>query len=262
MFSTFKRKNVSSTECVDIIQNTVYDYLKPMGFRKYGRTFHRFVEGDISQVIHFQNGCPQKKVKNVLWINIGIRIPECQERCFSLSEPVKKYYHEYDCNMRTRLGFLADGKDTVYDLTGNPKKIASDVIKKLEKYVIPVFCVLNCRENILLYRRRYRSFDQFAYSSIALEEAMIYGRRGDMEKASVLFNEYYQEQLAEYKNDLENGTKFYLNKGERLSYLNMKTGKSEEITANRDGYVITYTANRNHIDYLENLAEQLGIVLK
>ena len=41
-----------------------------------------------------------------------------------------------------------------------------------------------------------------------------------------------------------------------------KTGKTETIIADKDGYVITYSANRGHIDYLETLASELGIVLK
>ena len=91
MFHLFKRKKISSTECVDIIEGIVYEHLKPLGFRKHGRTLHRFVEKDISQVINFQNGCPQKGVYDILWINIGIRVPECAEKKFVISEPMKKY---------------------------------------------------------------------------------------------------------------------------------------------------------------------------
>lgn len=261
MLSIFKRKKISSTECVDIIQDIVYEHLKPLGFRKHGRTMHRFVEGDISQVINFQNGCPQKGVYDILWINIGIRVPECAEKKFIISEPMKKYYHEYECNIRTRLGSLVDGKDTFYDLSKRPKKIAADIIDRIKKYVIPVFDVFNGREAILLYRANYPSFDQFANHLILLEEAMIYGRSGDIEKASELFNKHYQNALSEYNADFENGIETYLHKGERMVYRNTKTGETETVIADKDGYVITYSANRGHIDYLETLATELGIVL-
>ena len=226
MFHLFKRKKISSTECVDIIEGIVYEHLKPLGFRKHGRTLHRFVEKDISQVINFQNGCPQKGVYDILWINIGIRVPECAEKKFVISEPMKKYYHEYECNIRTRLGYLVDGEDTFYDLSKRPKRIAADIIDRIKKYVIPVFDVLNSREAILLYRANYPSFDQFANHIILLEEAMIYGRSGDIEKASELFNKHYQNALVEYKADFENGIQTYLRKGERLVYRNTKTGKT------------------------------------
>ena len=115
---------------------------------------------------------------------------------------------------------------------------------------------------ILLYRANYPSFDQFANHIILLEEAMIYGRSGDIEKASELFNKHYQNALVEYKADFENGIQTYLRKGERLVYRNTKTGETETIIADKDGYVVTYSANRGHIDYIETLASELGIVLK
>ena len=104
MSPIFGKNNLSSTESVDIIEKIVYEYLKPLGFRKHGRTLHRFVDTDISQVVNFQNGCPSKGVYDILWVNIGIRVPECVERKFSIEKPLKKYYHEYECNIRTRLG--------------------------------------------------------------------------------------------------------------------------------------------------------------
>ena len=38
---------------LNIIEKSVFDNLKPHGFRKHGRTLHRFVSEDISQVINF-----------------------------------------------------------------------------------------------------------------------------------------------------------------------------------------------------------------
>lgn len=118
MFSLFRTNKLDAKESVDMIEKIVYEELKPLGFRKYGRTLHRFTDEDISQVIHFQNGCPQKGVHGILWVNLGIRVPECAERSFTVSQPQKKYYHEYECTIRTHLGALADGRDTGYDLRG------------------------------------------------------------------------------------------------------------------------------------------------
>ena len=74
---------------------------------------------------------------------------------------------------------------------------------------------------------------------ITLEEAMIYGRNGDIEKASELFNKYYRNELSKYKADFENGIETYLRKGERMVFRNTKIGKTETITADKDGYVVT-----------------------
>ena len=53
-------KDFNTTEIVDMIEKSVYARLKPLGFRKYGRTLHRFVSEDISQLINFQCGLPTK----------------------------------------------------------------------------------------------------------------------------------------------------------------------------------------------------------
>ena len=261
MISLFYRNKLSTTESVDIIEGMVYAYLKPLGFRKYGRTLHRYVDGDISQVVHFQNGCPEKGVYGILWINLGIRVPECEERKFKNLEPLKKYYHEYECNIRTRLGDLVGRKDTYYKLKKDPVKIGNDIIAHIEKYVIPVFDVLNSRENILKHRSEYACFDEMTHDMLLLEEAMIMGRKGELAAATRLFNAYYQNILAECNHDLENGTKTYLRKGERIVYRNVKTGETETITATKNGYVTTYYANKAHLSYLEELAQELGISL-
>lgn len=36
------------TQQIDYIESEVYKRIKPLGFRKHGRTLHRFVSGDIS----------------------------------------------------------------------------------------------------------------------------------------------------------------------------------------------------------------------
>lgn len=57
--------------CTDEIEAAVYAQLKPLGFRKYGRTLHRFVSGDLSQVIHFQCGLPSAGPAQQMWVNLA-----------------------------------------------------------------------------------------------------------------------------------------------------------------------------------------------
>ena len=261
MFSFFSANKLSSTESVDIIEKIVYDYIKPLGFKKYGRTLHRFVDGDISQVINFQNGCPQRGVYNTLWVNVGIRVPECVERKFENIKPIKKYYHEYECNIRARLGCLVDGKDTFYNLQKDPYKIGQHIVKRLKKYVIPVFEALNSRDAILNHRTEYPSFDQFNRYLISLEEAMIMGRHGNISEATRLFNAHYKKALADYNHQLTHGTQTYLKKGQSLYHYDSKAGEVEKFIAEEDGYITTYFASRVHLDYLENLALELDIVI-
>ncbi len=194
MFSELFQKKIDVTKCIDNIENTVYAQLKKFGFKKHGRTLHRFVSEDISQVINFQCGQAYRNETHLMWVNIGIRVPESIERTFKTTNS-KKYYHEYDCNIRTRLGAVKsrDGnKETTYDLRKNTDQIASCIVKEIMDDVLPVFEVLSSREAILAHRRDYPWFDTLNSHLIVLEEAMIYGHLGNKQKARELFEVYYE----------------------------------------------------------------------
>ncbi len=182
---------LDTKETIDLIENAVYAELKPLGFRKHGRTLHRFVDGDISQVINFQCGQAYREETHLMWVNIGIRVPECELRSFEPEESLKKFYHEYNCNMRSRLGEVKGENETTYNLHGSIEEIITDILGQIREYVLPAFDALKDRQAILEKRREYQNFDKLNCRLILLEEAMIYGRMGDLDKASELFNLYY-----------------------------------------------------------------------
>lgn len=74
------------TQQINRIESEVFKRIKPFGFVKHGRTLHRFVSGDISQVIDFQCGPAYLDATHQMWVNVGIRIPECMERQFNADE--------------------------------------------------------------------------------------------------------------------------------------------------------------------------------
>ena len=74
----------SVTKQLNTIESAVFRKLRPLGFTRHGSTLHRFVSGDIFQVIHFQCGPAHRNSVPLLPVNIGIRIPECAERRFFL----------------------------------------------------------------------------------------------------------------------------------------------------------------------------------
>ena len=43
-----KKTEINTTQIVDEIEAAVYEHIKPYGFKKHGRTLHRFVSEDIS----------------------------------------------------------------------------------------------------------------------------------------------------------------------------------------------------------------------
>lgn len=251
MFGLFKKSpQINTTKVVNKIVSAVFEAVKPYGFERYGRTLHRFVSGDISQVIDFQSGMRETGMKNRLYVNIGIRIPECQERIFDAVND-KNYYEEYECTIRSRLGTVSKKREACYDLTKSTDKIIKSILDEIERLVIPTFEILQSRENILAYRRRYPSFDEID-STLLLDECMIYGYLGDIEKARELFEKHYQSALDEYNEKKKNGTKFYLKKGQRI------VCGDQDITAKKSGYVTLYCANNSHIEYLDGLAKKLG----
>ena len=253
MFDFLKKKaEINTTRIVDEIESAVYLHIKPYGFKKYGRTLHRFVSEDISQVIHFQSGMPSHGMGGLLCVNLGIRIPECSERAFHPQTEKKKYYHEYECTIRSRLGTVRSKKETWYDLRKKTTKIIDSIIREIDQYVLPAYEVLNSREAILAHRKDYPLLDDMD-SLILLEECMIYGHIGNTEKAKELFELYYQSEVKEYNDLLENGRKQYLKKGERVVFM------GQDITAEKGGYVTLYGANHGHIEYLDELAVHLGL---
>ena len=254
MFDFLKKKTeINTTQTVDEIESAVYVYIKPYGFKKHGRTLHRFVSEDISQVIHFQSGMPTHGMGGLLCVNLGIRIPECSERTFQPKTDKKKYYHEYECTIRSRLGTVSGKQETWYDLRRKTDKITKSIIDEIDRYVLPAYEVLNSRDAILAHRKDYPLLDSLEHRLILLDECMIYGHLGNLEKAKQLFEEYYQSAVDAYHDLVKNGRRQYLKKGERVVFM------GQDITAEKDGYVTLYGANHGHIDYLDELAIRLGL---
>lgn len=202
--------NMDCQKILDDIQKDVYALLKPYGFKKHGRTFHRFVSGDISQVINFQLGQSHMGQTHLLFVNVGIRVPECMNRAFAPDEVLKKYYRESECNIRSRLGTVEGKKESCYNFFMDLDQVKADIIRQIRDFVLPAFDELISREVILEKRREYPNMDTLNRHLILLEEAMIYGRWGQLDKAAELFNEHYSNAMATKKPWIVNGHCRYL----------------------------------------------------
>jgi hypothetical protein len=215
-------ENWKSEGIIDEIEKGVYAFLKPLGFRKYGRNLHRFVDEDISQLVNFQVG-PTRWFGEELVVNTGIRIPECSEMSFKTEER-KRYYPEYRCTMRSSLGMVSGGKDTWFDLHADTNQTIASIIKEIEEVVLPAFEVLNSRQAILAHRREYPQFDSMRRHLILLDETMIYGHLGDLDKARECFDTYYQQQVEEAERELQKKGKAFYGHIEYLDRLAEKNG--------------------------------------
>lgn len=217
--------NLDTRGILDNIEKEIHSFLKPYGFKKYGRTLHRFVSNDISQVINFQLGQAYRGETHLLYVNVGIRVPECALRKFEPEETMKKYYHEYECNIRSVFGRIEGKEDSCYDLSESTEFIVDDILRQTRDTVLPAFDILNSREAIITNRNKYRNFDTLNNHLALLEEAMIYGRANDLKKATNTFNKYYKKVKFEKE-------------------------------------FLFSTAAKNHLDYLNKLADELGIEIK
>lgn len=253
MSPLFKKKNhnVDATTVLDQIESIVYAQLKPLGFRKHGRTLHRFVSGDISQVIDFQYHYYN------FYVNAGIRIPECEIRTFTVPVNDKKYYCLENCQITTRLGCFRRQKKNCFSLNNDPSKNAKTICDEITKWILPMFDALNSREQILAHRKDYSHFD-FNFFQCALDEVFIYGCRGDIETAKAQFNTYYQRGLAIYEREQANGHLVWLRTGESITARD-KSGEIRTFIARFPRYVRIYSPNDIHLKHLDALAQKLGI---
>ena len=188
---------VDSTAILNGIQREVHKVLKPLGFTKHGRTEHRFVSGDISQVINFQLGQAYLGETHLLSVNIGIRVPECMEYRLEIIPDKKKYYPEHECNMRSRLGSVEGRKESVYDLRNPAEPILADILRQITQTVLPAFDVLNSREAILAHRREYPNLDRHFAHLILREEAIMLKAMGHLDAASEKFGAFLHDSIHE-----------------------------------------------------------------
>lgn len=185
-----KQRLAEATAALDAVQAAMYAVLKPLGFRRHGRVFHRFVEEDVSQVIELQRGQAYLEETHLFWVSVGVRVPECVQRTFSPQESAKKYYHEWQCNLRWTVGEKSKKHNGSYNLRKPVGPIIEDVLMRLNASILPVFDALSSRDTILARRMDY---PQLWPQRHLLDSALIVGRRGDLQRAAELLLAHWRE---------------------------------------------------------------------
>ncbi|MDR1565406.1 MAG: DUF4304 domain-containing protein [Oscillospiraceae bacterium] len=184
--------------------------LKPNGFKKKGRSHCRRTADGLFQIITFQIGQSYCYNNNKFWVQIGIRVPEAFEKKFILP-PEKEVYHDYECNIRsdlfrfigikigkTEAGYNYDAQFLRLD-TDNIEAIVNQIISIITNKVFPFFSELESRDMVLTNRNKYKDIEAFN-NTINLETAMIYGLKGNTEKANEFISKQYNSsKLAGHK---------------------------------------------------------------
>ena len=188
-----EKVSVDFKSALDEIEKAVYSTLKPIGFKKKGRTFNREVEKGIIQVIHFQSGqyvqneIPGLKLnlKGKFTINLGVYVATLNQVYYP--EDDKTFIKEYECHIRTRLPALSKGQDYWWTIKNSAAEIEKEIIEELKTFGLTWFDKIDSKEKIILNlgQPHYNSSrrDQFDKALMIWSD--------DKEKGAELINEYY-----------------------------------------------------------------------
>lgn len=195
------------------IQKEVHQYLKPLGFKKSGRTFNRQTEEGVWQVINFQSGqfpigenyeIPgiRESFYGKFTVNMGIIVNELYK--IQIKGKEKSFYQDYDCQIRTRLPQLLWENDYWWNITNETKKTSEQIIEGLNERGIYWLDMFKTREKICANWGNIEGSSKRAKLDIAL---IVF--QTDRKKGGQLFQEYYQKIKSnkihrEYVKDLAN----------------------------------------------------------
>lgn len=208
LLDIFKRQDKSKSETeqsaiptgfkthLDIVEKDIYAKLKPFGFKKNGRTFNRRLDDGIIQVINLQSGqypigqgykIPglRENLYGKFVVNLGV----CIESLYKFQSPTenKKYYKEYECQIRARLGALLTGQDYWWTITDDNNKITQEIIEGIETIAFKWFSGLETKDKIISNNGKL-PYD--ATPRVKLDIALIVWF-DDKAKGSELFKDYY-----------------------------------------------------------------------
>ncbi|MGE5354704.1 MAG: DUF4304 domain-containing protein [Deltaproteobacteria bacterium] len=194
---------------LDSIQKEIFNYLKPLGFKKKGRTFNRQTEDGIYQVINIQSGRYEFGDKYVIpgfrenyygkfTINLGVMVTDIYE--LESHNKLKDIYQDYDCQIRTRLTHLTIKQDFWWPISSNTDETAKDIIQGLKSNGIQWLDTFESREKII------KNWGNMADSNSprAKLDVVLIVLRTDSDKGKYLMQEYYD------KIKIRNGHKEYV----------------------------------------------------
>lgn len=177
---------------LDSIQASVATHLKPLGFRKKGRTHNRATTGGLIHVINFQMGeypigegyvIPglRENLYGKFAVNLGVLLP-CVHKIES-QKSAPDFVQEHHCTIRSRLSSLAFGRDRWFDLTEDTSSLASTLVQLFDRFGLPFFEQFSDYSAVLAYLEVHGELPFQNKSRATLEAAIIAHHLGDIQKA-------------------------------------------------------------------------------
>ncbi len=181
---------------LNIIEKEVFATLKPLGFKKNGRTFNRTSEEGIVQVVNFQSEKHKTEenyfvdgVRENLYgkfvVNLGVCIVSLYK--FQFPNENNNYCKEYDCQIRERLGKLLPGQDYWWTITDDNKRMTDEIIDGLATNGLKWFSGIETKEKIIA-NSDYLPYNSSPANKLDISLIVWFD---DKEKGSQLFREYY-----------------------------------------------------------------------
>jgi uncharacterized protein DUF4304 len=179
-------------ENLDLVQTQFTGVLRPLGFRKSGRTYNRLSPDGLTQVINLQIRRPDPIPPQLadiyapgahdrFTVNLGVWVPEVAK--YHLVAPRSTLIQEYDCQIRARLGdFVSPPEDVWWPLDDSWPQGAAAALQLLESGGLPFLEQFGTRDGIVAGWLR-RAPD----SNIVI--AIIEAQRGHAEQARALLAE-------------------------------------------------------------------------
>lgn len=181
---------------LDEVQKPLTVLLTNLGFRRRGRTYNRPSGDNLVHVVNVQMGeFPigdyvisgiRESFYGRFTVNIGVLLPAIQR--FEHSKDPPSFAQDYDCEIRGRLGTLAFGEDTWWDLDHRVPETALSVVELMDRFGLPFLDEFESYPSVLAHLERTGSLPSKNEGRSALAGALICCQLGQRERAAMFFD--------------------------------------------------------------------------
>jgi hypothetical protein len=179
---------------LDALQAHVTAFLKPLGFRKKGRTYNRTTEDGLVQAVNFQMGAfpigdyvipgIRESFYGKFAVNLGVLLPCVYET--EQQKPVPDFTQEHYCSIRRRLGTLAFGSDHWFELTSDIPTLATTVVQLFDRFGLPFVEQFPNYASVLAYYDAHGDLPSQTSGRASLEAAIVAHYLGDARRTHQL----------------------------------------------------------------------------
>lgn len=181
---------------LDEVQKPLTVLLKNLGFRRKGRTYNRPVGDNLVHVVNLQMGefpigdyvIPgiRESFYGRFTVNLGVLLPAVLQ--FEHSRDPPAFAQDYNCEIRGRLGTLAFGEDTWWDLDHRVPEAALSVVELMDRFGLPFLDEFESYSSVLAHLERSGSIPSKNEGRSALAGALICCHLGQRERAATFFD--------------------------------------------------------------------------